>query len=167
MSMKLDPLEFPQKLDFNLYLWEVYTKIYQCAGNINSAFQYKQKSMHLKDSLHKTKEVSIIQSNSQLSHFTSEHFKHQLQIEKAEHEKDKQTARLRLWIIILIALGVTITPAILYFYYIRLQKEKSKQINSKRLLAEEKLKTQKQEKRLVDIELEYKKKDLADMALSL
>ncbi len=167
IGRKLDPLEFSQKPDFVLYLWEVYTRLFQCTGDIKGAFQYQQKGLHLKDSLHKTKEISIFQSNSQLSHFTSEHFKHQLHIEKSEHEKDEQTARLRLWIIILTALGATITPAILYFYYIRLQKEKSRQINSKRLLAEEKLKTRNQEKRLLELELDFRKKDLADLAISL
>jgi len=170
MSFKLDPLEFSQKLDFNLYLWEVYTNLYQCIGDINNAFFYQQKSMHMKDSLSKRKEIAIVQSNSQLSNFTSEHFKHQLQIEKAEHEKDKQTARLRLWIIMLMTLGAILTPISFYYYYkqrLRLQAERSERHKTNRLLSEEKVKTNEQEKRLVEIELENKKKDLADMAISL
>jgi len=77
---------------------------------------------------------------------------------------------MRLWIIMLMTLGAILTPIIFYYYYkqrLRLQAEKSISHLNKRLLAEEKLKTQKQEKRLVDLELEYKKKDLADMAISL
>jgi len=87
-----------------------------------------------------------------------------------EHENDKQLARSRLWIIILIAFVATLTLTILYYYYkqrLRLQTEKSISHHNKRLLAEEKLKTHKQERQLVDLELDYKKKDLADMAISL
>ena len=170
MSVKLNPLDFPQKANFNLYLWEVYSKLFQCTGDINNAFHYEQKRMHLKDSLHSTKEILIAKSNSQLSNYSANKFKHQLRVEKGEHEKDKLTASLRLWIIILIALGVTITPAILYYYYkqrIQQHAEKAKSHLSNQLLAEEKLKAQNQEKQFLDLELEYKKKDLADMAISI
>ena len=170
MSLKLDPLDFSQKLDFNLYLWEVCSKLWQCTGDINKAFIYEQKRMQLKDSLHNRKEIAIVQSNSQLSDYASEQLIHQLQIEKAEHEKDKQLARLRLWIIILMTLGAILTPFSFYYYYkqrLRLQAERSERHNTNRLLTEEKVKTNEQEKRLLGIELENKKKDLADMAISL
>lgn len=170
MSRKLDPLDFPMKPDFNLYLWDVYFKYYRETGDLESAIEYLQKHSHLSDSLQRRRADLISQSNSQLSAYASEHFKHELQIEKSEREKDKQVARSRLWIIILMTLGAIMTPIIFYYYYkqrLRLQAERSERHNTNRLLAEEKVKTNEQEKRLVELELENKKKDLADMALSL
>ena len=170
MSMKLNPQNFSQKLDFNLYLWEVYINLYLCTGDINNAFFYQQKSIHLKDSLNKIKEEAIIKSNSQIRNFTTKQFNYQLQVEKAERKKDEQTAGLRFWIILLIALIITITSIILIIYNrqrSRLQNEKTKVVQSKRLLTEEKLKTRNQEKHLLELELDFKKKDLADMAMSI
>jgi tetratricopeptide (TPR) repeat protein len=116
MNRILDALDFPMKPDFNLYIWEVYFKYYRETGDLESAIEYLQKHSHLSDSLQRRKEDLISQSNSQLSTFASEHFKHQLQIEKSEHEKDKQVARSRLWIIILMTLGAIMTPISFYYY---------------------------------------------------
>lgn len=170
MSRKLDPLDFSMKSDFNLYLWSVYFKYYRETGDLESAIEYLQKHSHLSDSLQRRKEDLISQSNSQLSTFASEHFKHQLQIKKAEHEIDKQRFRMLMWIIILIVLGAIVILTILVNNYkqrIRLQTEKAKRHNTDRLLAEEQIKAREQEKRLSDIDMENKKKDLADLAISL
>ena len=170
MSRKLDLLDFSMKPDFNLYLWDVYFNYYRETGDFERAIEYLQKHSHLSDSLQRRKEYLISQSNSQLSTFASEHLKHQLQIEKAEHEIDNQRYNMLMWIVILIVLSTIIILTILYYYYkqrLRLQTEMSERHHTDRLLAEEKAKTNEQGKRLVEIELENKKKDLADMAISL
>ena len=105
-----------------------------------------------------------------LAKSASQTFEYELMMERLEKEKEEQRAIALMWIIILIVLSAGITLAILYNNYkqrTRLQAEKVKLFDTNRLLAEEKLKTQEQEKQMLDLKLEYKKKDMADMALSL
>jgi DNA-binding CsgD family transcriptional regulator len=134
---------------------------YKLLGKGNDALIYFERVKTLEDSISKEETWKKLQKME---------FEKQIQIEITEREKEEQRARSRLWIIVLIALGATITPIILYYYYkqrIRLHAEKARSHLSNHLLAEEKLKTRNQEKQLLDLELEHKKKDLADMALSL
>ncbi len=147
----------PEQIEACKCLYEAYKSLEKG----NDALLYLERVKSLEDSISKEETWKKLQEME---------FTKQIQIEKAEREKEEQRSRSRLWIIILIALGATITPTILYYYFkqrIRLQTEKAKSHLSDRLLAEEKLKTQNQEKQLLDLELEHKKKDLADMALSL
>jgi len=170
LSPIMDTLTYPRYQTNQLYMYNVCSRYFSEIGDFRNAHVYHVKTAQLTDSVALKDNVKRDRTSKQLALLKNKEFEQQLQIEKSEHEKDKQKARLRLWIIILIAFVATLTLTILYYYYkqrLRLQAEKSISHHNKRLLAEEKLKTQKQEKRLVDIELEYKKKDLADMALSL
>ncbi len=165
-----ESLNYKNKHINDLYLFEVSAKYYSKTGNYKNAFTYTKKLSHLSDSIINLEKEVHRATNFQLAKSASLNFDNDLQVVRSEYEKDIETSRLRLWIIILIALGATIASTVLLFYYKqrdRLNVEKYKRYNTIRLLAEERLKTQNQENQLLDLELKYKNKDLADMAVSL
>jgi len=170
LSLVMDTLTYSRHQTNDLYMFKVYSRYFSEIGDFRNAYTYHVKATQLADSVTLKDNLIKDQTAKQLALLKDTHFEHQLLDEVLELEKQEQKARLRLWIIILIALGATITPIILYYYYkqrIRLQKEKTRRQNTYRLLAEEKMKIHEKEKQLIDLELEYKKKDLADMALAL
>ena len=170
LSQIMDTLTYPKHQINDLYMFMVCSRYFSEIGDFRKAYAYFVLATQLSDSVKQKRNLREDQTAEQLARMKDKHFEQQLQAETLEREKREQQARSRLWIIILIALGATITPTILYYYYkqrLRLQAEMSERHNTNRLLAEEKMKSHEQEKRLVDLDLENKKKDLADMAISL
>jgi len=166
----MDTLTYYRHQTNDLYMFKVCSRYFSEIGDFRKAYTYHVKATQLADSVILKDNLRRDQTAKQLAWLKDKHFEQQLQSEILEREKKEQQARSHLWVTILIALGAIITPTILYYYYkqrIRLHAEKAKSHHTDRLLAEEKAKTNEQGKRLVEIELENKKKDLADMAISL
>lgn len=147
-------------------LFEVYTKYYISVNDTKNALVYLEKRSKLVNNLNKIQKLKLNKTAIKLAHSASERSEQKLQIEKSEREKEEKRSLFLLWVIIMGVLG-----SIIIFYFLRqrikLHEEKAKLYESNRLLAEEKLKTQDHEQSLLNLELEYKKKDLVDMALSL
>jgi len=170
LSPIMDTLTYPYHHTNDLYMFKVCSRYFREKRDFKRAYTYYVKATRLSDSVKQKINITEDQTAKQLARLRDKQFEHQLQDEMLEREIQEKRARMRLWIVILISFGGVIVFTILYFYYkqrLRLQTEKSKRHNTNRLLAEEKIKIHKQEKRFVDLELEYKKKDLADMAISL
>ncbi len=170
LSPIMDTLRYPDHHTNNLYMIKVASRYYSETGDFRKAYACYSKESQFSDSIKQNTSFREGKTAKQLDWLQDKYFEQQLQAESFEREKEEQRSRSRLWIIILIAFGAIITPTLLYFFYkqrIRLHEEKVKSHHNNRLLAEEKLKTRNQEKQLLDLQLEHKKKDLVDMAVSI
>lgn len=166
----MDTMAYPNKPINTLYLYEVFIKYYSRKNDYHEAFAWQQKRNLLADSLDAEQRKVRENTLGQLTSLESKRFEDALTLERTTREREQRESQLRLWIIILISIGTAVIISILYFYYrqrLRLHKKEANLFETERQLSEEKLRTREQEKKLLDMQLEYKKKDLADLALSL
>jgi hypothetical protein len=169
-SPLIDTLTYYNHQTNDLYMYKVCSRYFSEIGDFKKAYTNQLKAAQLSDSVTLKDNLVKGETKKQLVLLENRQFEHQLQEQMLEHEHEKQLARSRLWLIILMTLGAILTPISFYYYYkqrLRLQVDRAKLHITSRLLAEEKLKTNEQEKHLVEINLENKRKDLADMAISL
>jgi len=158
------------KVRNQLYLLEVKQEYFEKIGDMTNALNIAKQILSLSESTRNFNQNNQIFTSGLLARYSSSMFESALKNEKKLLDNEKQQDRMRFWILLLIAMGLTITPTIMLFYYrqnARLHQERNKLIESNHLITQQKLKLEQNEKLLLDLELENKKKDLTNMAIHL
>lgn len=166
----LDTTQYKDKIINKKELFEIYQKYYERKGITVRAYEYADKILQINDSLYRKEKERILQTVTSLADYAKGGFMQDLDAEKRAQENLKNEARLQLWITILLALGAVSVFLYLFVFYRQkaLLADKEKTLSeSLRQLAEQKLNNVKQNMKLARLDLEYKKKDLAQMALHL
>jgi len=166
----IDTLTYPHYQTNNLNMFKVFSRYFSEIGDFINAYTWHVKATRLSDSVTIKDNLLRDRTAKQLTLLKNKQFELQLQEEILGREKEKKLARLGLWIIILMTFCIIFTLFSFYSYYkqrLQFQAKRNKLNITNLLLTEERLKTNEQEKRLVEIKLKNKKKDLAEMAISL
>ncbi len=170
MAGAIDTMSYKDKATNEFYLYQVFAKYFIKKNNYREAYAYEKRASTLSDSIRDSSEELIKETNNQLALLQSERFDETIAHETTEREEETRQSRFRLWIVLLISFAVLMMLASLSVYYRQrssLQLNKAKLLEEQKLRAEEHAKIQEQEKKLLDMELEFKKKDMADLALNL
>lgn len=152
------------------YLARVYAKYFNRIGNYSRAFHYEQLQMHISDSLQDVNKKAILGTMRALTDQASEDFQNKIHAAELAQQNLARQKQLQLYIAILLAIGILSGVTYFLVYYrqrARLFKGEVALMENKRLLAEEKLKTREQQEKIRNIELENKRKEIAQMALAL
>jgi hypothetical protein len=162
-GLLLDSLVHHDKIRYEIDFLHAKIDYYIATDNSEDGFSESKRLMLLKDSLARWDKNLKNRTMSLLANFSSSQFEIALEQEKEARQLYEQQSKLRLWIIFMVVLGaVALTVSL-----IRFQKQRVKLFKTDKLLSEEKLKRQEQKQQLLGLQLENKKKDLTDMALSL
>lgn len=155
----VDPDKIRDEIDF------LQTKIdyYEATDNSENGFSESKRLILLKDSLARWDENLKKRTMNLLADFSSSQVEIEFEQEKEARQLYEQQSKFRLWIIFMVVLSAVALTVLL----IRFQKQRVKLFKTDKLLSEEKLKRQDQKQELLSLQLENKKKDLTDLALSL
>jgi hypothetical protein len=166
----IDTARYQGKIDNLIYLYLVYRKYHTSMKEYELAGFYEGKWMEMLDERNSRKEKRYIQTTISLLDFAKREQSRKLEFEQQAKESLKKQKGFQLIITWLIAFGVISGLAYLFIYY----RQKSvivsrgKQlIESQKLLAEQQLIAEKQEKKVIVLELKNKNKDLNQLVLYL
>ncbi len=145
------------------YWMKVKSRYLEMIGEKDKALQLIKEILEITNKENTEQESRFTTISEFLANYSSERFEESLL--RVREEKAHEAARLRLqiWIVILLAIGLVVIASGLLIYY----RQRNRLHESERKLTLGKLYKQENEKKLLDLQLEYKKKDLSDMALKL
>ena len=170
LNNMLDTIWIENKLKHTIRLNSVYHKYYELEGNFARALVFAEREIKLSDSLRKLDDSKMSKTMAHLADINSTQFSLKIALEKQARDALQRVNRLRFWVIFAImfsGLGALTTMFVLYRQRSLLLKKNVTIHEGKRLLAEKKLKAESQEKRLAELEVENKQKDLVQLALHL
>lgn len=159
----MDTAIYDDRAETELSFLKVKSKYYKAVNDPENALLYNEKALKLTESLNATDEIMRDKVVNMLSEYTSDQFEKAFMQEKIAREKEEQRALLRLWILILVLLGGTITPLLIFNFY----RQRVKLLETDKLLTKEKLNNREKERQILNLQLENKKKDLAQLAMNL
>lgn len=159
----METLTYTDKILSEIDFTQVKKSYYEGIGDFQNGYYESKKIMNLKDSLAQSEGRLKTQTMNLLANFSSGQMEDALEQERKSRQAYEQRVRLQMWV-----LGFVVIAAVaLVFGLVRFQKQRLKLLRTDKLLTDEKLKREEQQKKLLSLRLENKKKDLTDMALSL
>lgn len=155
----------PYSKDFinKVYLNQTYSKLYLYMGDSNRSNQYAVTGAVMeKNILSEEKNIEYL-FNKKLKLYAKERNRQKIHLEQEQNAELAKTVNLQL--VILLFVVITIGMAFWVFYSKSNANQRKLEMQTK--IAEQQTKQEQNEKQLLDIELEYKKKDLIGVLLNL
>nr|WP_299381087.1 hypothetical protein [Allomuricauda sp.] len=159
----MDTLVYVDPMITEIEYAEVKKKYYMATGDFQEGYWASERVNSLKDSLAAQENRLKTETMNLLANFSSGQMEMELAEERRSRQVFEERAKLQLWIICF----VVVVSAGLVFGLVRFQKQRFRLLRTDKMLSDEKLKREEQQKQLLSLRLENKKKDLTDMALSL
>jgi DNA-binding CsgD family transcriptional regulator len=170
MNGLLDTTRFENKTEQLIRLSSVYQKYYEQKGQYEKAQDYADREILLSDSLRTLEYQKMSKTMADLADINSAQFSNKIAMEKQARDALQRVSRLRFWVIFAImfsGLGALTTLLVLYRQRSLLLKKNAIILEDKRFLAEKQLKAESHEKKLAELEVANKQKDLVQLALHL
>lgn len=161
-------LQYPAKREQELAYFRIVAQYHLNKGNMPLAAKYQRLYAHLADSLYSAQLTRIQHLSGELTLYKVGQFKRELEQQRRETMLIRQKTRTRFWILTSLVLfsilgGLMLTVS--YRQKFRLASKQAKLNEVEKQLAAAHAKTIEQEKSILDITLQQKKKDLSAMAV--
>lgn len=160
---------YANQREHQLSMYQIQSMYYDKRGATEQAMAFQQQYIELADSLYEAQLAITKLSSQELIKYKASQFTRDIEQAKRESLLQQQKARLRFWILLLVIV-VTIAGGLLLAVSLRqrlrLAQKEAALNESERQLAAAHTKTIEQEKALLDVALQQKKKDIASMALN-
>ena len=147
---------YPNPIPNQIYLLETKSKYFLNTNNLTQAIIYSDSAHFMIQKSSTEREETRIKYSIYLGKYAAERAHQQLIAEKQSRLQEEENNQLQTWVSILVGLGVI---SIFMAIGARLRNEKRLETQKSKQLI--------QEKKLTDLELEFKKKDLVDMTLNI
>jgi len=155
-SKQQDSVNYNYKVINQQYLFQTWAKYYSAKKDFEEAAFYERQTFDLLNKSTREKEVHKTNLNRYLVHFAEQRANQKIAFEIAARKKGEENYQLKVWVFILAGLGAL---SIFLAIWVRQRNARKLEISKSKQLV--------QEKKLVDLELEFKKKDLVDLTLSI
>ena len=165
-----DTANFEGKIDHSIFYHEVCRKYYTAIGQYNLAETHQNQWLTLLNERNLQKENKLIETATALAQYANKQHAENLAYEQEVKQNLKNKNFLQLVISILLFIGVATGLVYFIFYYrhkSRIASLDREILESQKVIAEQALREKTQEKKMTELELQHKKKDLAQMALYL
>jgi DNA-binding CsgD family transcriptional regulator/tetratricopeptide (TPR) repeat protein len=161
-------LSYPGKREQELAYYQILAQYYQRFGDAPNVIRFQKAYMNLADSLYSAQLERTRLLSNELMQYKAKQFRQELEIEQREamHNQQKAKSRFRILVLfIFLSLSGGVLLTISLRQRLRLARKQAELKEAERKLTAAYAKTVEQEKSILDVSLQQKKKDISTLAL--